>query len=213
MEFFKQIKKYADKMPAFIMLFVFPTDKVIAVYFSFSTAILKYLSTQRAGFATQLYEYYFKYVLDAKRKKESISIVPKIDILGDVIEFAQLSQKLSLIMAFINYFLLPILIPIGLYFLLKNNVILVMQISNFIVTYYFFVWMYSIYRIFTTNLKQSTLKIFLFSELNYIFAKTSEIDEEVAKIAMQQIKASVLLENEKVLKPRQTELKQILGVK
>lgn len=212
-EILKKIKIYANKVPAIIMLFVFPTEKVTNMFFSFSLAIIKITSAVRAGYATQLYEYYFKYVLDAKRKNESISIVPKIDILGDVIEFAQVGQKLSLALTMINYLVLPVLLPILFYSFFKNDIPLAIKLTGFVVTYYSLVFFYTVYMILTTKLKQSTLKSFLYSELNYVYAKTSEIDEEVAQIAMTQIKDSLLLENEKNLKPKQTELKKIIGVK
>ena len=213
LELLKKIKLYTNKVPAILMLFIFPTEKVLNLFFSFSLAIIKMTSAQRAGFATQLYEYYFKYVLDAKTKNESITIVPKIDILGDVIEFAQLGQKISLGLAMVNYIILMFLLPLLFYTLFKNDVLFVMKLTNLVDSYYAIVILYSMYMILTTKLKQSTLKSFLFSELNYIYAKTAEIDDEVSKIAITQIKDSLLLENEKNLKPKQNELKQIIGEK
>jgi len=208
------IKKIKSIVPYFTALF-YPVNKVQGIVFGLILSLIKALSKERSDISSSFYDYYFGKILYAKKHKQSMSIEPNIKDLGGVIELSRLTKGATSTFFIFGYMALAGIMPVIIYKVLALIIgaKLAMTLSGFLGTYYTFLVFFLIYKkIVEIKPMQYLLKIFIRNEFVYIYAKTSEIDDEVADIAMQQVQESILLSDEKSFNKKFKKLELDLGV-
>ena len=211
----KKLTELAKSLLPYFMALFYPVQKAQGVVFGFTLQIVKALSVERSDISSKFYDYYFHRILYAKHHKQSMSIEPNIKELGDLIELVRLVKGITTTFFMFGYIILAGIMPLVAYKYLAIvfGAKFAMSLSGFLGTYYVILVVYLLYKK-VVDLKpiQYLLKIFIRNEFAYILAKTSEIDDEVADITMQQVQESILLNDEKLFDKKFKKLEQDLGV-
>ena len=211
----KLLKITKSLLPYFLAIF-YPIKKVQGIIFGLMLSLIKALSKERSDISSKFYDYYFNKILDAKKHKQALSIEPNIKDLGGVIELSRLTKGATSTFFIFGYMSFIGFMPFFLYQTFSGifGAKFAMATSSLLGTYYTLLVIYLIYKkLVEIKPMQYLLKIFIRNEFVYIFAKTAEIDEEVAEISMQQVQESILLKDENNFNKKFEKLEKDLGVK
>ena len=211
----EKLIKLAKSLLPYLMAIFYPVSKVQGIIFGLMLSLIKALSKERSDISSKFYDYYFNKVLDAKKHKQSLSIEPNIKDLGGVIELSRLTKGATSTFFIFGYMALTGIVPIFAYKIFARifDLKFAMIVSSLLGTYYTLLVIYLIYKkLVEIKPMQYLLKIFIRNEFVYIYAKTSEIDDEVAEISMQQVRESILLNDDYSFTKKFNKLEKDLGV-
>lgn len=199
---------------------LYPTLSLRSAFMGFAIRILKLISSERDTTATKSFEHYFNRILAAKSKQQSLELEIKIEELGKILGFANTASTFATILIYGMYFTLILLIPVLLYFFLKtvaniNNMQTIgflLSVGSALSTYYSFLLVFLALKNWGDMPNQDNLKLYILKDFSYIYAKSMEIDSEVADMTMQTIIKSVLLKNKQTFVVAQRNLNEALGL-
>ena len=216
--------KYAKKIPSLTLRLVkglfYPPAFMVNGLLHLLSSMLKIVSFEKSKLFSKLYEHYFAQILKAKAEKRSIEIKVNIEDTGAIFQHLKQVIEMTFFIISLIYVIagttLPTLILLGLQ---QANVISFtalswgFTLSSLLFAYYIGLFGYmSIKNIFATSPNQKYLKFLIFDELAYIYAKSAEVDEEVAEITIQNLKRSLIIEDEEKKNEKIKDLKVFMGV-
>lgn len=206
--------KIIEMAKPFLLAVFYPTLPLKSIFMGLAVRILKIMSSDRDTTATTSFEFYFNKILFAKQKQQKLEFEIKIEELGKILGFANTASTFVSVLIFMMYFFLIFLIPALAYFVFKSfvGINLILAMSTGMSMYYSLLIVFLAFKNWGDLPNQDNLKLYILKDFSYIYAKSMEIDEEVATLAMNTIVKSVLLDKKQTFALAQKNLNQSLGL-
>jgi|RifCSPlowO2_12_1023861.scaffolds.fasta_scaffold01135_8 hypothetical protein len=209
---FLQSPAFLSKI-SYLMIFVYPTRKINDMFFGFVLKLYKIISPNAAGVSSILYGHYFNSVLTAKNQRKDLTQEINIKDLGAAFNLANTVRYSSFLLQFLFFFVGMFLIPGAVYALLGKVLPLkiIVSLATALPIWYMIVSFIMLSKFFKEKPDQQILKTYIAKDFGYLYAKSAEIDEEVAEIAIEQVISSMLLKREDEYEKRIKTIKTLLG--
>ncbi|MDY0292570.1 MAG: hypothetical protein RBR02_09585 [Desulfuromonadaceae bacterium] len=197
-----------------LLAVVYPTIPLKSAFMGLAIRILKLVSSERDTTASKSFEFYFNKILSAKNKQQSLELEIKIEELGKILGFANTASSFATVLIYGMYFTLMFAIPGLVYFFFSRVVSInfILSLGGLLSTYYTLLLIFLALKNWGDLPNQDNLRLYILKDFSYIYAKSMEIDPQVADIAMETIAKSVLLKNKQTFVLAQKNLNKTLGL-